>query len=68
MNFATTTTIGGGIGNVANFTSVGAVDVTSDIATTGSQEYQNLVRLNANAHSLEQAAPLPVDLMGMAMT
>ena len=49
MNFASTTTIGGGISNVANFTSVGAVDVTSDIATTGSQKYQNLVRLNANA-------------------
>ena len=49
MNFASTTTIGGGISNVGNFTSVGAVDVTSDIATTGSQDYQNLVRLNANA-------------------
>ncbi|MGI9446028.1 MAG: beta strand repeat-containing protein, partial [Pirellulales bacterium] len=49
MNFASTTTIGGGISNVANFTSVGAVDVTSDIATTGSQDYQNLVTLNANA-------------------
>ena len=49
MNFASTTTIGGGISNVANFTSVGAVDVTSDIATTESQEYQSLVSLNANA-------------------
>ena len=49
MNFASTTTIGGGISNVANFTSVGAVDVTSDIATTESQDYQNLVTLNANA-------------------
>ena len=49
MNFASTTTIGGGISNVADFTSVGAVDVTSDIATTGSQDYQNLVTLNASA-------------------
>ena len=49
MNFASTTTIGGGISNVANFTSVGAVDVTSDIATTGSQDYQNIVTLNASA-------------------
>ena len=59
LNFTQTATLGG-FSNVANFTSVGAVDLNGNFNTSGFQKYEGNVSLGGDT---ELGAPLLSSLM-----